>query len=126
MRCDLVGISIYKIHMKRFLFLTCIIILIGILSCNKKEKIADTVEFPGWLHLKITELITDQHLCEITTVTFIEYNGNKYYHIYCGIWSCMYCQLFDEQGNRPDWGSKEWEDFMANKKQIWTVPACKP
>ncbi len=110
--------------MRRFLFLTCIIILIGILSCNKKEKIADPEEFPVWLQQKIIELVPEKNLCQITNVTIIEYNGKKYYHIYCGIWSCMYCQLFDEQGNRPDWTTSEWNDFFAKKKDVQTVPAC--
>jgi hypothetical protein len=37
----------------------------------------------------------------------------------------MYCELFDEQGNRPVWDSKGWEDFFAKKKDLQTVPACK-
>ena len=112
--------------MKRLLFLTCIIILIGIQACNKKEVSPGTLEFPGWLQLKIAELVPEKNMCQITNVTLIEYNGKKYYHIYCGIWSCMYCQLFDEQGIRPAWDSSVWDDFMTNKKELWTVPACKP
>jgi len=111
--------------MKRLILFTTIILLAGILSCDKKDLITGPEEFPVWLQLKITELIPEQNLCAITDVTIIEYNGKKYYHVYCGIWSCMYCHLFDEQGNRPVWDTKVWEDFFANKKEIQTVPACK-
>jgi len=111
--------------MRRLVFFITIILLIGILSCDKKDLITGPEEFPVWLQLKITELVPEQDLCEITSVTIIEYNGKKYYHLYCAIWSCVYCQLFDEQGNRPDWDSKGWEDFFAGEKEFVKVPACK-
>jgi hypothetical protein len=57
-------------------------------------------------------------------VTIIEYHEKTYYHVYCGIWLCMYCQLFDEQGNRPTWNTDEWNGFLANQKVIKTLPAC--
>jgi len=111
--------------MKRLTLLYMFIILLSVFSCHRKEENAISKEFPAWLQLKITELVPDPQMCKITDVTFIEYNGKRYYHVYCGIWSCMYCQLFDEQGNRPDWNSDDWNDFITNKKDIQTVPACK-
>lgn len=109
--------------MKQFPIFILIVLLIGLSSCKKDNNSAND-QFPEWLQAKITELVPDQNLCEITDVTIIEYNGKKYFHVYCGIWSCMYCQLFDEQGNRPNWETSEWNDFFANKKEIKTVPAC--
>lgn len=111
--------------MRRLILFAGIILLLSFPSCDKKDLITGPEEFPGWLQLKIAELVTPFGICNITDVTIIEYNGKKYYHIYAGLWSCMYCQLFDEQGNRPDWDSKGWEDFSAKKKDIQTVPACK-
>jgi hypothetical protein len=109
--------------MKKFLHLICIIALIwNVLSCRKDETPQN--QFPEWLQLKITELDPDQKLCKMTDVTIIKYNGEKYYHIYCGIWSWMYCELFDEHGNRPTWDEKGWNDFFANQKVIIKVPAC--
>ena len=110
--------------MKRLILLTCIIVLTGIFACNKKDEIPDNKQFPEWLQLKIDELIPDQDLCTITTVSILEYKGKKYYHVYCGLWSCMYCQLFDEKGNRPNWETDEWNDFFTNEKEIKTLPAC--
>jgi hypothetical protein len=111
--------------MKRILLYTCIVLLIGVLSCNKdNDEIATPSQFPEWLQAKITELVPEDNLCKLTDVTIIEYKGKTYYHIYCGIWSCMYCQLFDEQGNRPTWETSEWNDFFANQKEIQTLPAC--
>ena len=108
--------------MKRLLYFICIFIPLWlVISCEKEETSPD--QFPGWLKEKITELVGDK-LCEITDVTIIRYNGEKYYHIYCGIWSCMYCQVFDEHGKRPDWDEKGWNEFMAHQEVIRKVPAC--
>jgi len=109
--------------MNRFTTILLIVFLLGINSCKKEENSAPD-QFPEWLQSKITELVPDQNLCEITNVTIIEYNGKKYYHVYCGIWSCMYCQLFDELGNHPIWETNEFSDFLKNLKVIKTVPAC--
>ena len=111
--------------MKRVLiFVVTVFLFLVVLSCHKEKDPNNAENSPVWLQQKITELIPEQNLCEITTVTTIEYNGKKYYHIYCAIWSCMYCQLFDEQGNRPAWDANGWNDFFAKKKDIQTVPAC--
>jgi hypothetical protein len=107
----------------RFYVILLFVFLLGMDSC-KKEEDSNPDQFPGWLQAKITELTSEFNLCQYTDVTFIEYKGQKYYHVYCGVWSCMYCQLFDEQGNRPVWETSEWNDFFANKKEIKTVPAC--
>lgn len=111
--------------MKRVLIFLCIISLLCTgLSCGKKEVTGDD-PLPEWIPMKVSELITDQNLCQITDITVISYNGKTYYHIYCGIWSCMYCHLFDEEGNRPAWEQNEWNDFFARKKEIRKVPACR-
>ena len=110
--------------MKRVFLIACIFLLLGILSCNKKDEITPPSQFPEWLDLKITELTSEFDLCEYTDVTYIEYKGKLYYHISNGAWSCRYCHVFDENGNRPTWEASDWEDFSANKKEIKIVPAC--
>ena len=110
--------------MKRFFLFCSIFLLLGVLSCNDKDEITPPDQFPEWLQLKITELTSVNINCEITDVTYIEYKGTLYYNIYCGLWSCMYCQLYNEDGTRPTWEPTECEDFSANMKEIKTVPAC--
>ena len=109
--------------MNRFTTILLIFFLLGLDSCKKEENQAPD-QFPEWLQTKITELTSESNLCKFTDVTIIEFQEKRYYHIYCGVWSCMYCQLFDEQGNRPTWDNVEWNDFFANKKEIKIVPAC--
>lgn len=111
--------------MKRSVLFICIFTFLFAISCHKEAETNVSKEIPAWLQLKIKELLPEQALCEISAVTFIEYNGKLYYHLYCGIWSCMYCQFFDEQGNRPVWSSEVWQDFEAKKREILVVPACK-
>ena len=111
--------------MRRLILLLYFSALFGFLSCDKKEIVESPEQFPVWLQEKISELVTPSNICNITDVTIIQYNGKKYYHIYAGLWSCMYCELFDEQGNRPVWDGKGWGDFYTKKKDIQTVPACK-
>jgi len=110
--------------MNRLFLIACIFLLLGVLACDKKDEDISTEQLPEWLQAKITELVPDQKSCWITDVTIIEYKGERYYHVYCGLWSCMYCQLFDEKGNRPAWETNQWNDFFAKKKEIKVVPAC--
>jgi hypothetical protein len=112
------------ISARRLTGLVFIAAFLALFSCHKKEEITVSKEFPGWLRIKIAGLIPDEPLCKISEVTTIQYKGKIYYHVYCGLWSCMYCQLFDEQGNRPDWKDEDWQDFFANKKELRTDPAC--
>lgn len=109
--------------MKRFPAFILSVLLICLYSCKKDDHPANE-QFPEWLQAKITELTSVQDICSITDVTTIEYNGKVYYHIYCGLWSCMYCEFFDEKGNRPNWDTNDWNDFQAKQKVIKTVPSC--
>jgi hypothetical protein len=113
------------IMIKKILFSTCIfLLLLGILACDKNEEITNPDQYPQWLKTKIKELTSESNLCENTDVTIIEFKGDRYYNVYCGLWSCIFCQLFDEKGNHPDWNSDQWEDFHAKKKDIKVLPAC--
>ena len=109
--------------MNRFTAILLIAFLLGIDSC-KKEETSPPDQFPKWLQAKITELTSEFDLCKFTDVTISEYKGNRYYEIYCGIWSCYHCQLFDEQGDRPTWNSNDWNDFFTNQKVVKILPAC--
>jgi len=104
-----------------FLF---ILLIFAVIACDKKDEITQPEQFPEWLKSKITELTAEHNICTITDVTIIEYKGKKYYNIYCGYWSCVYCQLFDENGTHPTWNTEEMNNFFANKKDLTTLPAC--
>ncbi len=109
--------------MNRIPIYILIVLFIGIGSC-KKDEIAVPDQIPQWLHTRIDELTSEQNICKITEVTISEYQGKRYYEVYCGIWSCYHCQLFDESGTRPTWDSNEWKNFFANQKVMKILPAC--
>lgn len=110
--------------MKRFVHIACLFLLIAVLSCQDKDEISSSGPYPKWLQLKITELISKGNECQVTDLTIYEFKGKKYYHIYNGLWSCMYCELYDESGNHPTWNQEEGDNFYANKKELKTIPAC--
>lgn len=109
--------------MNRFTAILLLVFLLGIDSCKKEETSAPD-QFPEWLQAKITELTSEFNLCEYTYVEIIEYKNEFYYNISCGVWNCIYCQIFDKNGNRPTWTNSGIEDFLTNKKLIKTLPAC--
>jgi len=110
--------------MKRLLLFIGLIFFLGVVPSCDKDDYDTTDDLPGWLQKKIPEIISPQ-LCAMTDVTVIRYNGKTYFNIYCGIWSCMYCHFYDENGNRPDWDDKTWNDFGAHSEVVKTLPACK-
>ncbi|BBE16825.1 hypothetical protein AQPE_0972 [Aquipluma nitroreducens] len=110
--------------MKRFFLFTCLYLTLSTISCDKKDEITDANQYPVWLQTKIDELTSKQNICKITDVTIIEYNGKTYYHIYCGLWSCSYCQLFDDNGNYAVWETNEFANFLKSGKVIKVLPAC--
>jgi predicted nucleic-acid-binding Zn-ribbon protein len=111
--------------MKPFIFFIGIIFLLATAPSCDKDDYDTTEDLPGWLQKKISEIISpDSQLCGMTDVTVIRFNKKTYYHIYCLIWSCMYCHLYDENGNRPEWDEKTWNDFGAHQVTIQVLPAC--
>ena len=109
--------------MKRLPAFILVVLLTGLYSCKKDDHPANE-PFPEWLQTKIDELTSEQNICEYTDVTIYEYQGKTYYEIYCGIWSCYHCQIFDETGSRPTWDTDEWKAFFANQKVVKVLPAC--
>lgn len=79
---------------------------------------------PDWLSDKVSEVISSEDICYITTVSVFEYNKNYYYNIYCGFWSCLYCHLYDANGNKPDWDDETHKLFIEKKVLIEEYPAC--
>lgn len=98
-------------------------ILIGLFfilaSCSKD----DFDPKPDWLSDKVEEIINED-LCSLTTVTVYQFQEAYYYDIYCGLWSCIYCHLYDSEGENVKWDSETFELFLSDKKQIDEYPAC--
>ena len=61
------------------------------MSCEKED--TPNTEIPEWLQPRIEEL-ENFDFCFDCSLTQITYQDEYYYHIYCGLWSCMYCELY--------------------------------
>ncbi|MBT3385468.1 MAG: hypothetical protein HN778_19120 [Prolixibacteraceae bacterium] len=97
-------------------------LFIFLVSCEKEENTIS--EIPEWLQSQIEELENSEYCfdCSLTKITF---NNEFYYHIYCGFWSCMYCKLYDPNGELIDWSSDNFNNFLSEKKDevvLWTCP----
>ena len=97
-------------------------LFIFLASCEKEE--TTNSEITEWLQPRIEELENSEHcFCSLTRIT---YKKEYYYHIYCGIWSCMYCQLYNKNGELVnEIEGFDFEDFFTNKKDevvLWSCP----
>jgi hypothetical protein len=109
--------------MKRLVLFSCIVLIMGVLSCKKKlNEPIPAYPIPEWLQSKITEL--PPGTCQWTSVNIIEYQGKRYYNIYPMVSSCLYCDLYDINGNYQTWDSNQWNDFYKNLTVVKTLPAC--
>ncbi len=93
-----------------------------ILACKKEETHVNK-DIPDWLLPKIESLENSGH-CYDCSVTRITFNEEFYYHLYCGYWSCMYCQLYDKNGKLIDWANEKYSDFISKKKDEIVIWKC--
>ena len=116
--------SHYQTNKMKNLYLISIL-FIFLSSCEKEEK-KDSFnsDIPEWIIPQIEELENAGH-CSLCSLTRITFNNEFYYHVYCGIWSCMYCYLYDSSGELVDWSADNFNTFLSEKKDevvLWTCP----
>jgi hypothetical protein len=101
----------------------CLLLLTSffLFSCEKEE-VSET-NVPDWFQPTIEELENSGE-CFGCTITKIPYNGEIYYHLYCGYWSCMYCNLYDSRGNLVDWDQEKFDHFLENKSEGEVIWKC--
>ena len=102
------------------LYLIPILFLI-LVSCQKEETPSPNV--PDWFIPQIEQLEKSGE-CYGCTITKITYNGKSYYHLYCSYWSCMYCNLYDNNGKLAEWDQEGFNNFVDNKKDEIVIWKC--
>ena len=89
--------------MKQLPIFVGIFLLIGFLSCDKKEEKEEftlSEGLPSWIKQKVEELSAKTgESCKFIDVLIYETQGKHYYNIAFGYSSCNNCNLFDEKGN---------------------------
>lgn len=92
-------------------------------NCQEKDT-TDVLDYdkdvPGWLKDKIINMSLDERYYTGAKVYRYDMGGEYLYHIYRPFDSCVYCELYDEDGTRlkPD----EVKYFSKNKGEallIW-------
>jgi len=77
---------------------------------------------PGWLKVKIDSMSSDPAYV-LTKVYRYNYNSSFIYHIWIGLSSCLYCELYNQKGKKVTFNSdEELQDFLNKKKNeiiIW-------
>ena len=101
------------------------ILFIFLSSCEKQDKEDNfNSDIPEWIIPQIEELENSEHCfdCSLIRITF---NNKFYYHVRCGFWSCMYCNIYDSSGKLVEWTDDSFNIFLLEKKDevvLWTCP----
>ena len=104
-----------KLHLILFLF-------VFLASCEKEDTLNS--EIPEWIKPRIEELENSEH-CLDCSLTRITYQKEYYYNIYCGFWSCVYCELYNNNGKLvSEVEGFDFEDFFTNKKDAVVLWRC--
>ena len=106
----------------KYLFILWIMLNLLFAACKDDEK--DPVVLPEAIQQVVNESETDNDLCEICNVEIFEFEGKHYYNLYCAHWSCLYCNLYDENGDLVSGEDFNFSGFLEQKKLIGKVPMC--
>lgn len=109
--------------MRRLTLFCVIIILLGLFACDKKDSLYNAA-LPNWLDQKIGQMELDQDMCKLTNIITISFNSQLYYVIQTAVSSCMYCDIYDEHGIKPQWDDNTYVEFHKNCKILKTQNAC--
>lgn len=106
---------------KPFLFL---LIIISFFACSKKSNVDNDIpkDIPAWLQEAIVQLknVPDK---ELYTVKELRINGATVYMLRSPVQSCMYCDLYDNNGVKllnqitPDTQIEEVRNIWPSNRQ---------
>lgn len=85
--------------MKQLIFIACLALLTGVLSCDRTEEVPVSGELPSWVKQK-AEVLADKKgdSCKFIDVLIYESLGKRFYNIDFGYSSCNRCNMYDEKG----------------------------
>lgn len=109
--------------MKKSIYLF-LIMFFCLISCSSNEIFNYEKDTPEWLKTKIDSISTSNQKYYFGTKVYrYEWNEEYVYHIKIPISSCMYCELFDDNGSKVQFTDNERSaDFAINKKNetlVW-------
>jgi hypothetical protein len=89
---------------RRIVIISCIFISIVLISCNLYSG-SETFDFdrdtPAWLKAKLDSISNfADHYYDWTRVYRYDWNESFVYHFSVPLSSCIYCELYDHDGNK--------------------------
>ena len=106
----------------KYLFGIWILLNLLFIACDDHDD--DQIVLPASVQQAVNEAEIDASLCDVCNVEIYEFEGKQYYNLYCSHWSCIFCKLFDEDGNEVSGDSFNFDGFIENKKLVRMVPMC--
>lgn len=104
-----------KIILLLLIYITC-------LGCERNDEVTDeNPAIPAWLQSKIAE-IEDNIYYDGTLIIRHEWKSKYYYHINTPLSSCLYCEVYNHDGEKVDWKVESRDDYLKNRKNrvvIW-------
>jgi hypothetical protein len=99
-------------------------LLVGCSTDNGPEPFDYARDTPTWLKAKIALMSTDTTRYYVRTKVYrYEWHWEFVYHISIPISSCMYCEVYDQSGNRIQFTNDAMlQDFLGNRKDevlVW-------
>jgi len=106
--------------MKRYLHI--LFLVVAFVACEDREP--DPIIVPEWLKSRLLELENsgDCYDCKVQRWT---YNEEFFYHVYCGHWSCLECEIYRYNGDLVTWVDDiDHADFAENKGRPLVIWKC--
>jgi hypothetical protein len=100
-------------------------ILFILLVCDCKKETTNDRPLK-WLDEKIQKMENDIYYAGSTLYRY-QWDEDFYYEITIPLSSCAYCDVYDENGDKVDWGNADLNDYLENRTDqllIWSYPLC--
>ena len=109
--------------MKKYIFiLSLIVLLINCQNKNSIESFDSEKDTPAWLKVKIDSMSTNNFYVG-SKVYRHTWHNNYIYYIHIGLSSCMYCEVYYENGSKVKFTNDYMlQDYLNNRKNevlIW-------
>ena len=113
--------------MSRLILIPSFLISLLLAACDAGSAFDYDRDTPIWLKAKVDSIAAIPETFGITVYRY-EWNGEFVYHIENPISSCVYCELYDQNGMKVEFTDDEtFQDFVENKKNevvVWVSEGC--
>jgi len=113
----------FRLMINKAIQVMFVLLSIMIVSCDGE---GDDSEYeicgkndPDWFISLIESLETDSTSFRNANVAEFEYNGESLFHVMNPLSSCLYCYVYDCDGNLVEWPSvDDFQDYEQNREYI--------